>query len=944
MKSSEGRVVTCGLGDDFIAAVSDFLMDRFRAGANGFSRVAVVFGGRRPALFLNRELAHRMGRSFSPPRYFSMDEFIQYAATRDEPARCISPMDAYYLIYRLVKKDAPSIARGREEFSQFLPWSREIASFIELLDLEDVSAAALRNVQAIAAIGYDVPESANELLLRIAALREAYHRALRREKAYSRGLMYLLASRRVKEMDFPEFDKIIFCNLFRLRATEATVVRNLYERDLAVPFFQGDEGEWPALKRCAGVFGCDIRQGSRPAPPERLSLWAGFDTQSQAAIVRTILKETKDRRHTVVVLPDSGSLIPLLSEIAPCAGEFNVSMGYPLTRSAVHSLFESIVSAQVTRKGTAYYAKDYLRVITHPLLKNMKVVLEPAVTRVLVHKVEELLSGAHESPISGSLFVTLEDVMKCAPLYHATAATLGQMEIELDPGELPGVLRELHDVAFGIWEGIGSVGDLSHALERFVDTLVNKSHLERYFVNLKVAERILALADELRNATFSAEPFAQGEVFRIVTRMMEQEIVSFSGSPLKGLQVLGLLETRSLNFRNVIIMDVNETVLPRLHACEPLIPRQVMVSLGLNRMEEEEEIQRYHFMRLLAHAEEVHLIYDDRRDKERSRFIEELVWERQKTTGKLQAAPVIRAGFRAEVVQKRGQAAKDGKVAEFLERFIYSPTSLDAYLACPLSFYFAYVLGLGERDDLLDEPKGSDVGTFIHNLLRDCFAPFRGKRPQIDSRFREEFFREMERRFADSLARRMRSDSFMLEYVMRFRLGQFLDGEATRGVSELLLLEERLTAEIPAGKRRIRLACRVDRIDRMDDGSLLIIDYKTGANDLQPRGRAILELDELSRETIRDTVRSFQLPLYYRLVRDRYADAQVRAALYNLRTNRPIEFPAEREAESCGDIMRKCMEALTFIIEEILSPDVPFRADEENKRRCAQCPFFYLCR
>lgn len=947
MKKSDERVIACGLGDDFIAAVAGYLMERHRGDVKDFSKTAVVFGGRRPALFLNRELARRAGKSFCPPRYFSMDEFIRYVATRDEAAKGIALMDACYCLYGLVKECAPDMARGREEFSQFLPWAEEIASFIDLLDLEDVDAARLKNVRDMAEIGYDVPESANALLMRIAALRDAYHGALREKKTLSRGLAYLLASRRIREMDFPEFDSILFCNLFHLHKSEAAVVKRLYDDGKAVLFFQGDEREWAALKKLSSLFGCEIRPGqSDLAPKPRISLWAGFDTQSQAAVVREILTRMRpeDRSHAVVVLPESESLIPLLSEIAACLDEFNVSMGYPLKRSALHGLLQAIINAQATRRGDSYYARDYLKVVTHPLLKNMKTLPGAAVTRVMVHKVEEVLSGGVESPIGGSLFITLDDVQGCEAVCREAAATLGQMEISFDPGGLPGVLSELHEVAFRIWEGIACVGDLGGALERFVGALVGGTQLGRYVVNLKIAERMLALGREFRNAAFAGEPFPKEELFRILNRMIERDIVSFSGSPLSGLQILGLMETRALNFKNVIVMDVNEASLPKLRVCEPLIPRQVMVGLGLNRLEDEEELQRYHFMRLLGRAEHAHLVYDDSPAKERSRLIEELVWERQKAEGSLSALPVTRAVFRTDVVQRRGRVAKDGRVVEFLEGFTYSPTSLDAYLACPAGFYYRYVLGLKERDDLLLDPEGADVGTFIHELLRDAFSPFLGARPVIDARFRAEFLKAMERRFADAFAKRMKSDAFMLEYVMRSRLEGFLDREAGRDVKELMALEESLAGAVACGGGQAAVACRVDRIDRLGDGGLLIVDYKTGAIGKRPRAKAILEMGDLSRETIRDTVCSFQLPLCHYLVKERYGEERIGTALYDLRAAELVEFPAARDADSCDEIMAKCMTALAAVAAEIVDPSVPFVADDGDKVRCERCPFFYLCK
>jgi inactivated superfamily I helicase len=117
---------------------------------------------------------------------------------------------------------------------------------------------------------------------------------------------------------------------------------------------------------------------------------------------------------------------------------------------------------------------------------------------------------------------------------------------------------------------------------------------------------------------FAEEKFQPMEVFRIFLNKLETEKVAFKGSPLKGVQVLGFLESRSLNFETVIVMDMNEGVMPRIRMNEPLIPREVMLALGLSQIEKEEEIQRYHFMRLIAHAKRSYLVYEDNGVKERA--------------------------------------------------------------------------------------------------------------------------------------------------------------------------------------------------------------------------------------------------------------------------------------------------------------------------------------
>lgn len=937
-----GTVTTLHFADDFIAALADRLGAEASARGGDLSRIAVVFGGRRPAMFLLRELGRRLGGSFFPPRCFTMDAFMGHALRALSPRRAIPMLDAWHLIYLLARELAPGMLEGRETFSRFAAWARETASFIDELDIEDVAPEALATMEHCAAIGLDAAPGVENLLRHITAIREGYHRALAARKAVSRGLTYLLVSRGIGGLPFGGFDRILFCGFFSLHRTEERVVKELYERGGADLWFQRGAEPWPALERLSKALGCPIEPsagGTKGGGPD-VSLWAGFDTQTQVGLVRRIVAGIPDRAGTVIVLPDSGSVIPLVSELASLEPDFNVSMGYPLKRSALCNLLDCVFEAQRGMRDGAYYARDYLRVLTHPLVKNMAVVRDGALTRVLVHKIEEALRGAAGSPIGGSQFVRPGDVEAMGGVFPPAASTLREMGIDARPGELEAVLAGLHACAFRAWEGIASFGEFGAALESFVDALVRRSALDRYPLNLTFAGRLLAMASELGGAEAGRERFEKEEIFKLFTRMLEREKISFSGSPLRGLQVLGLMETRSLDFRNVVVMDVNESVLPALEGPDPLVPRQVRVSLGLDRVEQEEEIQRYHFMRLISHAEKVHLVYNDREEREeRSRFIEELVWRVQRAKGALEAVPVRRARVAVSLSPPESRIGKTEEVLRLLKDFRHSPSSVDTYLQCPLRFYYGYVLRLREAEDLLEEPEGADIGRFVHRLLLEAFTPFIGERPRIDRRFREEFFGRMEALFAETFEKRMRADSFILAEVLRVRLGRFLDAEERRPVASIVALEEpfRGALAFPSGEHSF--FCRADRLDREPGGGILVIDYKTGAASL-PAGPDALAGMELARESILRVVRSFQLPLYCRFAAERHPGDPVRAALYDLTDSSMRDFPRARER--FDDVMARCGEALGFILGEIVDPAVPFAPSPG--RACGWCPFTLLCR
>jgi ATP-dependent helicase/nuclease subunit B len=947
-----GQIITYNLSEDFIEKLSSFLEDTYAAAGKDLSRVAVVFGGKRPALFLKRELSRRINKGFTPPRFFSIDEFMEYSFSKKTVFGALSDLDDCYTIYTLAQGIAVDILKGRESFSKFLPWAREVRAFIEQLDLEDIAFKPLENIQYKASIGYDVPENINVLLTSIIAIRQAYHHEQRKRSLYSRGLVYLSAAASIAEVEFPEFDQIIFAGFFYMHKTEERVIKHLWESNSATLLFQGDETSWSVLKKTAQDFSCSIQPRDKEVFAGKLSIQAGFDVHSQASLVREAVRGVSDLDKTVIVLPAVEHVIPLLSEISSCVGDFNISMGYPLNRSALYSLFDCIAKAQETRKGRGYYAKDYLNALSHPLVKNILILDHPGVARVLVHKIEEILLGMEKTPLGGSLFIDLLDLQDSRELYELALATMKNMGIEACYDGLKSAVTLLHELLFSRWEGVNDFQGFASVLAGFLECLVNKSPMHNYPLNLKMAEKMFQVQEELKNAAFGKEQFSQNDIFKIVKDKLDSEKISFSGSPLKGLQILGLFETRSLNFENVIIMDVNESMLPNLQIYEPLIPREVMVNLGLNRLEKEEEIQRYQFKRLMSSAKNISLIYQQGADKEKSRFIEELIWERQKETGTIGAMPIPKASFKVNVLPQRLEIKKKPQVISFLREREYSASSVNTYIHCPLRFYYQYVLGLKEKEDLLEEPEGADIGTFIHELLHETFRRFIGQKPRIDDAFTKEFFRAFEKKFSQEFEKKMKSDAFLIKEVLTFRLERFLENERKRDVQRIIGLERSFKSSIQLSPGRIKLQAVIDRIDVTADGTILVLDYKTGSADILPSLDEPGAAPELwSRPVIKHALKSIQLPLYLFLVEENkeYKRGTTNACLYLIKElgkdyGLRMLFKNEKQLLSKDKLMEAYLSALDFIIGEILDPEVVFKADEEDSRYCEYCPFVYLCR
>ncbi|HLF17918.1 MAG TPA: PD-(D/E)XK nuclease family protein [Candidatus Omnitrophota bacterium] len=930
---SKNKILSVSFCESYIDKLVEHIETNYIKTGKDLSRLAIVFGGKRPALFIKQALAKRLKKSFYPPTFFTIDEFITGIVKKHEPFKPPQDLDACYLLYKITQEKAPQLLKKRQTFAQFLPWTREIMAFIEQLDLEDVAEKKLLNMQQNARIGYDVPKDINDLLQAIVKIRSAYHEELKKLNIYSRGFQYLRASQIVKDVSFEEFDQVLFCNFFYFHAAEEAVVKNLYDRGLATLIFQGDERKWPVLERISRHFECDILEGEKVDKPNfDLKLYSGFDVHAQVGHVREILKTIPQSDKTVVVLPQADHLIPLLTEIAVLQKDFNVSMGYPLKRSSLYTLFEFIFKAQLSKKDGRYYSKDYLKVMRHPFVKNLKFGKNSTVTRILVHKIEEILTGKEQTAISGSLFIDLEDIESLDDLYMMSVEVCERMGLKSGRKELEEILESIHEYFFREWEGVNTFSRFAKVLGDCLELLTHRSFMENYPLNLNIADKMFALRDEFEASGFSKERFELEEIFHIFEGKIGRELVSFLGSPLKGLQILGLFETRSLNFENVIVLDTNEGALPNLNLYEPLIPREVMISLNLDRLELEEEIQRYQFMRLISSAKNVHLVYQESKEKEKSRFIEELIWDEQKAKQKLDVFTPLGGNFTVNLSAPVKRIKKTTAIVKFLKQHTFSASSINRYLQNPMEFYYSYVLGLKETEDLLDEPDGRQVGSFIHELLEESYKPYINRKPVVDKKFRVRVENIFEKNFANTFERSMKTDSFLLKSVLIERLKRFLDNEqenSERGVAKLLFLESRCLDTIPLSCGNIKFQYIVDRIDEMKDGTIMITDYKTGAIDQMPRPLQTIEQMELSREHILENIRSFQVPLYYQYIAKQYKGKRVNAALYNLRTLDVKRFVDESMMNESERINEAFLRALDHVVSEILDPEVDFVEESE---------------
>jgi ATP-dependent helicase/nuclease subunit B len=934
-------------GADFLEGLKRFILRQ----ATPLAATAIVFAGKRPALYMKRKLAETQGAAFYSPRFFAIEEFIQYVAEEHKPGFAnIDDDDAVYLLYRAVRSlDAfDGHPLKRSGLDDFYYWGTHLFAFINELDMEDVPAARLQGLEKNAEIGYDVPPSVNDLLKNISILRQTFHEMLEERRQFSRGSRYLAALGGIEGTAFDEFENVYFAGLFGLTGVEKAIVKHVWQSGKGEVLIEGDPEEWPILKSLVTFLGAGIeRIDCDRTVPERIQVYSGFDTHAECLQTYEILKETEDPK-TVVVLPASEALFPLLIfALDRMDRPYNISMGYPVSRTTLFDLISRVLSGQIGRRaGGLYPVATYLRVVLHPFVKNL---LPESRIRPLLLDIEKSLTGEFaKSTLAGKPFITLEEVE------NEAAARLGSSGFrgEVSPENAMQALKEVHRQCFTHFEQAATLFEFAEKLEGLLDFLLDHTPVRSYILSGEIFKRIFELLERLKGTEFSREPFDREEgrnrrtMCDFVRRYLRSAGVPFDTKPLEPLEIMGMLEARSIRFDRVVILDVNEGVIPQPRQVDPLVPLGIHDKLGIPSPEENEELYRYYFNRLIAGAREVHLIYVDAPEKPRSRYIEQILWNQEKQTGQLNAISVERLTLRLNLkpVEPVPAIRKTDGVVKVLSTRTYSPSELDDYIRCPVLFYYSRILGFQPRRQISEDIEATDRGSLIHAILFDTFRTFKDR--EIEYKMCDEVLGALHaavtRGFADKL---LTGDFYLFKKLAEYKLSAFIRKNVKDGGKRFVVkyLEETISQSIEADDISFTFRGRIDRIDFLpDDRRYVIMDYKTGGTRQYPRN--ILTGKPLySSAEIHERVKSVQLPLYVHMLQKRLHIPleRVNAKLILLKTNEEESLFRDGPQDMREEIQNTYMRAAKIVLKDIVDPTKPFQrfADEA----CPDCAFNGLC-
>lgn len=898
----------------------------------------VVFPGKRPAHFLRKYLAEKQGAAFKAPVITSMDGFIDLAAGElgfDKPAA--SQLDLAYLLYHNLKTQlCRVIAREPEDLrlDSILPWALKIIDDLEELKIE------LKTRKDLSAYDSILPSDLKSdafigKLESFSGLYGEFYEAVEKEGLLTRAMKYAAVAANIAKLDTGKYRNIVFAGFYAPANSEKTIIRHLAENGARLLLEPG-----PGLAEQFSFLssGLQAQAAERHAVPLKLHFYKAPDAHGE--IFRLAGALVNPSSSDVIVLPEAKTLFPLIENVLPKAGDYNISMGYPLVSTPVYALVDALADLLDKKSEAGYFAPNYLKFVFHPYVKNIYLDRSAEPSRVIFQTVEEHISSRVNK------YVRLEEIENDEDLLAAAAAKLRDYGAKgMSPAAVKAHLAHIHGTLVLPFESIKDIGDFAGKLLGFIShiSLNSTAPLHPYWAPF--VERAIEQVTELRNSRLAHESFGTpAGYFKFFRSFLQGANYPFPGTPIKGLQALGFLETRGLKFKRVFFLDANADILPAAKKEDTILSHFVREGLGLPTYKTRERLARYYFNALLSGADEAHIFYKDSADKERSPFVEKLIWDLERQGKKPEEHDVH---FRIKFAQAEpAPAEKSAELAAALKKREFSPSAIDTYLNCGLRFYYKYGLRLSEKDEISDDIEQRDIGDIVHQILENFFKPRAGKPLEIRKEDYALILKEAESVFGTRMKASDTGFEYLIKRQVEKRLADILDyhRDNLAGVT-ILDCEIKLKAELPTKYGLIKLKGRADRVDRR--GSCVhIIDYKTGSVARAPNWQ---KFDLGLREEWGKTLKSTQLPFYILAYMAQNPGTDIRnmdASLMLLGQENLAEEALfkdrNRKTPDKGALFGTFKQAITELVEEILNPDLPF-APAAEEASCTLCPFKTLC-
>ena len=895
--------------------------------SDNLSELTIVLPNKRAKVFLLAELKKLISNNLFAPEIISIEDFIQDVAG-------IRSIDSVELLFEFYEVYLSVTEKDKQDsFESFANWAKTLLQDFNEIDrylLEpDKILKYLEDIKEIEHWSVDVDKRTDLIekhLLFWKKLPDYYHslyQYLLNKGIGYQGLIYREAVENLNHFSENNNDKeFVFAGFNALNQAEEKIIQHLLALDKAKIYWDIDETLLHDSFHDAGLFQRKFKSEwiyYKTHPYEWISndfksekdihVIATSKSIGQAKIAGSIIEKQAEKgnlQNVALVLGEESLLLPILYSLPANVGALNITMGFSSKNNPVQLLIAKLFKLHtnaLTRNPSSYvmYYKDVLDVLTHPLI-------EPYVYA------NELVSIINKNNYS---FITHK---KLEELFAKDNELFSLLFQKWDSGSVT-VLENIAQILLKIKANLSYENEEEKITNAFVYSI------------FKVINKMISYFSE--HDSINDIKTLQA----IYKQIIDVAEVSFEGEPLSGLQVMGVLESRVLDFETVIITSVNEGKFPAGKTTNSFIPYDVKLQYGLPTYKEKDAIYTYHFYHLLQRATNIYLIYNSDSQGfdagEKSRFITQLEIEKQPNhnlTFQYYNPDVPNIAHQPIVVPKTESVMI--RLREIADKG-FSPSSLTTYIRNPIQFYFQRVLRISETDEVEENIALNTLGTIIHGTLEELYKPTIGRILTIDdikiciSKIDDEVLNQFKKEYKEGEIKKGRN--LLAFEVAKRNVLNFLktELEAIEKGDEIQIISLETTYERELIDTRlpfpVLIKGNVDRIE-LRNGKIRIVDYKTGKVD---KNNLILKSWNGLTEDIKND-KIIQV-LAYAFMYEQYSNGkEIEAGIIsfkNLKTGfLPFQFRPEKGVDQfiSAKIMEDYLEQIAILLQEILNVDVPF--------------------
>lgn len=917
--------------------------------------LTIVLPSQRAKKYLQQELFNAYGKAFFSPKMITMNQWIQAS----NPLPVIDSSRALFQLYDTHKACNNAEDLGMDEF---LKWGKTLLSDFDEIDRYLIDAKQLfKNLTEIKEIenwsfnSEELTPAQKRFLEFWNVLPEYYehfNKKLKKDGVCYMGSAYKNVSNNI-DFVFQE-DKsmqFIFAGFNAMSKAELAIIKQLYNMGKAKVFIDADTYYLNNKMHEAGSFLRELQETletkkldfvvDQLANDEKnIKIYNCVESTGQSKVSASLLHNEipiEKQSSTLLLLADESQIVPVIKNLPKTVEKANITLGLPLKNTALRSWIDLMFRFQENAKkykSASIYYKDFIQFIKHPFIHDA----------IADTDKEFLLQLERDIIAKNILFIGFKKL-------NLSEASKKLFVLFFQPwkedfSSAVSIIRELNQLLFGYLEK-------------------NEAELEKTII-IEFDKQMAVF----QNLMKEFKPKIQLITFKnLLNQHWFNSTVAYYGNPLDGIQIMGLLESRLLDFENIIVVGLNNMKMPPGNPIQTIIPMDLRRYHGLPTPREKQGLFAHHFYRLLHQAKNIWITYSTSEGRqgieEPSQYVHQIKLELARKNKNIKLEEYDYTVENIQNQQKPSKIDKTDDVITRLDQYFHNGTSVSAlntYLRCPMDFYYQYVLGFGEEKQVEEEIEAGSLGSIIHETLEELYLPFIPKENEKRKAVRANDISLMLNRYPsvlNSVFQRYYEDenleqvklgkNYLSLKMAEHLIASFLNKEKTlltKEIDHLYIesLEEKLETIIDCNvhgeQKKLKIKGIIDRVDRVN-GDLRIIDYKSGKCDTS---KVLLKKHKFKddKTVLIENIKKggnflLQLVTYLKLYKDNHAETAKKTGIVSLidLENSPFYLASESSLDY-DDFILFYTEIIESILEEMYDQNIPFEHDR-GSNYCSFC-------